>query len=768
MLKKNKLSRNQTGFSLIELMVAVAILAIAAIGIFHAYTNSFQAMADSKYRTVATNLAQQKIEEVKNSIGVAYPFFKQEIISLDGMTYTVNVVAKPPEDDEDANYKEIFATVSWHNRNGIQKDVRLLTLVYDLETYINEDELPEVGRIDLYANPTEMICCLESEISTITAEVFDIDGERAAPSGLPVSFTVINGTLSSEFALTDSVGRATTELTIKGLGPAKVTATTGLVDSNEVEVTCIPAPYEIILSSSHSTVLPGGISTITATIKDSCGNTITSESGEVTVTFTTNYGYFNNDSETTTMNVDTVDGVATINLYMETSGTIANVTGTVTPEVGESFSDSTTVLCTDFSITVTTDYEIIFPSGGNPDSCTITATLAEAGGPVSGESVSFATNIGTLSGQTATTDGNGKASVQLSGLYGGNEATVTATFNLPLGGSISDSVTVKCEQYIIIIQAEPEVITPNRSSEITVTLTDYLSNPAGDRRIEFFTTKGSLSDYSVYTDSSGVARTTLTGLTVGDKAVVTATIGFTSKSASVECIEFILGISAIPTSIISGGTSEITATLTNYLGNAQVGKNIDFITDRGTFIETGSTSATAVTDSRGRAVVHLTLNTSGTTATVTATYGVAKATVSVRCVDTYITLNNPPNIYLYSSYYYYDYVRFDLRLYGGPLTVDKVKVEWETISGNPTRYYQIWIERPIGSTRTEIYNRDRANNGTVEVLNRNSPYTIPKDSTFRVRIRFSSSINNRNIVFTFNPDEPDAENYQVEFRTPRY
>jgi len=62
MLKINrKLSKK--GFTLVELMVAVAILAIAAIGIFQAFSVGFQSMADAKYRTVATNIAQEKLEE---------------------------------------------------------------------------------------------------------------------------------------------------------------------------------------------------------------------------------------------------------------------------------------------------------------------------------------------------------------------------------------------------------------------------------------------------------------------------------------------------------------------------------------------------------------------------------------------------------------------------------------------------------------------------------------------------------------------------------
>ncbi len=58
MLKINrKLSKK--GFSLIELMVAVAILAMVSFGIFQAFGTGFRGMTDAKERTVATNIAQK-------------------------------------------------------------------------------------------------------------------------------------------------------------------------------------------------------------------------------------------------------------------------------------------------------------------------------------------------------------------------------------------------------------------------------------------------------------------------------------------------------------------------------------------------------------------------------------------------------------------------------------------------------------------------------------------------------------------------------------
>ncbi|MDD4896309.1 MAG: prepilin-type N-terminal cleavage/methylation domain-containing protein, partial [Atribacterota bacterium] len=62
---RKSLFRNQRGFSLIELMVAIAILGAAAFGIFQSFQAGFWGMSDARARTIATNIAQKKLEEIK-------------------------------------------------------------------------------------------------------------------------------------------------------------------------------------------------------------------------------------------------------------------------------------------------------------------------------------------------------------------------------------------------------------------------------------------------------------------------------------------------------------------------------------------------------------------------------------------------------------------------------------------------------------------------------------------------------------------------------
>ena len=336
---------SKKGFTLVELMVAVAILAIAAIGIFQAYTTGFQAMADSKDRTVATNIAQKKLEEVKNSVSVAYPYYSIGYSELNGKTFTIITVTNPKED----NLEQVIVTVSWKNRNGIEKNVQLETLVYDLKTIIVDE--PDVGRIHLSADPTVITCCVEGEVSIITAELFTTEPEQRVPSGTPVRFNVNNGSVDPEFTVTDTIGKATTQLTINGLGPATVTATSGTVSSSDyecdgapLEVTCVPKASEIVLSASPSAITPVSSSTITATVKDTCGEIIFGELNQVDVKFITDKGSFDGSESIKEIPKTTVDGIGTVNLYMLNSGEVATVNGTMTIDEVD-ISDFTTVSC---------------------------------------------------------------------------------------------------------------------------------------------------------------------------------------------------------------------------------------------------------------------------------------------------------------------------------------------------------------------------------------------------------------------------------------
>ena len=59
----------ESGFTLIEIVIAMAILGIATAGLVHMQISSSSTLTDSRYLTTAATLAQDKMEELKTLAG---------------------------------------------------------------------------------------------------------------------------------------------------------------------------------------------------------------------------------------------------------------------------------------------------------------------------------------------------------------------------------------------------------------------------------------------------------------------------------------------------------------------------------------------------------------------------------------------------------------------------------------------------------------------------------------------------------------------------
>jgi len=118
-----KLSKK--GFSLIELMVAVVILAIAVLGIFLAFSSAWMGMAVGRDITVATNYARGEMETIKNkpfktlSTEEPPPDYKGKFSISTKIT---NEIIKGVERND---LKRVTTTVNWENR-----EVKLEMLIY--------------------------------------------------------------------------------------------------------------------------------------------------------------------------------------------------------------------------------------------------------------------------------------------------------------------------------------------------------------------------------------------------------------------------------------------------------------------------------------------------------------------------------------------------------------------------------------------------------------------------------------------------------------
>ena len=604
MLRLNrKLSKK--GFSLIELMVAVAILALVSFGIFKAYTTSFQVMADAKDRTVAVNYAQQRMEFIKNNtsqINTEYHFVSNP--DGEGKYYLVVDVTSDPTD---ITLNRVTTNVSWQNRDGENKYVELEMLVYNPDTSGAPVD-PNVTSIELNAYPDDPICC---ETSVIKAEVYEGTGEnkKLVDYSVMVTFYTTNGTLSYQDAFTFN-GVATVNLT--NLKPDNSSATvTGMVGALSDTVDVICTPPVLSLTASPTVIFYGETSTITAVLEDDEGNKLNGKPIEFIIT--SGGGTLNGES--TEISVETNgDGEATVELSEVDVGTQVVIEASYC-----GVNTTVTIDCTELILSVSASNLTILPGADT----TITALLTDGLlNPVSGKTINFSTNNWTITPITETTDVNGEATALLSNSSLG-QAIVTATY-----GTLSDTVTVECVEMILTIDAYPIVVQPDVPCTVTATLKDGSGDPVVDKTINFTSLNGNgtFSSETDTTDSEGNAQVNITFSEeeVGVNTVTAEYLTLTPASVDITCTQYQISVDAEFEEVDVGVPCTITATLTNE-GSLVVGETIQFSSTEGTiYVDKIKTAVTdnAETDASGTAKVYLFFSgvDEGKTATITVTY----------------------------------------------------------------------------------------------------------------------------------------------------
>ena len=149
--KLNRIFRNQNGLTLLELMIAIFILALIAMGLFQAFTAAFQTMSDAKERTIATNYAQQTLEDFKN---MHFMEMKNIPHSRIGDTiYFRDVIVRSINEDEDLI--EVIVKISWTGMNNSEKSISAKTIIYDEQIAADKGSVPE--DIAIYADPYNLL-----------------------------------------------------------------------------------------------------------------------------------------------------------------------------------------------------------------------------------------------------------------------------------------------------------------------------------------------------------------------------------------------------------------------------------------------------------------------------------------------------------------------------------------------------------------------------------------------------------------------------------
>jgi hypothetical protein len=265
---------------------------------------------------------------------------------------------------------------------------------------------------------------------------------------------------------------------------------------------------------------------------------------------------------------------------------------------------------------------------------TTTTSTTGAGTPVqNGTLISFTTTIGRIEPSEARTT-NGQVKVKfIAGGQSGN-ATITAYSggasakieNLPVGSAAVDHV---------ILTATPQTLSASGgSTEVAARVENATGLGVSGIPVNFTTDNGTLSASSTLTDSSGVARVTLS---TPAKAVVTATVGTKTATVTVNLNQR-TGITITgPTTSVSAGTPASFTVAVNTAANIR-----NVVLDFG---DGESRSLGAISGSITRTHVYEEEGTFIVTATATDTSGFAESVST----DVFVVPQQPPSVLLSAS-----------------------------------------------------------------------------------------------------------------------
>jgi hypothetical protein len=169
------------------------------------------------------------------------------------------------------------------------------------------------------------------------------------------------------------------------------------------------------------------------------------------------------------------------------------------------------------------------PTTGTPTTPTTTST-AGAGTPVqNGTVVTFTTTVGRIEPNEARTNG-GKVTVRLITGTESGTATIVA-FSGGASGKLENVLVGSAAAKRLTLSASPQTLSSiGGTSEITARVENEAGSALPGVPVVFTTSAGSVTPNSTTTDSTGVARTTLTTATQAD---VTATSGAQSGKVTV-------------------------------------------------------------------------------------------------------------------------------------------------------------------------------------------------------------------------------------------
>jgi len=280
---KIKIKLSKRGFSLIEIMVAVAILGIVSVGIFQSYRAGFWGMSDAKMRTIATNIAQEKLEEVKGKSLDAgtYPDPDNPIV-VSGKEFDATVIVE----EETTTLKKIVTTVSWQKRNGEQTQISIESL-QNMAPASPSDDVATAILVSVNPASIDIGDTTQIKVTILDQDNYPISYNGQVDLSLIPSSPVL-GTLTDISLTFSEESYLFTTFTATDAGEVNVKAESeGLISDSDTITITGGAPVKINLEVDPDSILTNEqTSTLTVRIEDEYGYLADSWTGTIQLSIT--------------------------------------------------------------------------------------------------------------------------------------------------------------------------------------------------------------------------------------------------------------------------------------------------------------------------------------------------------------------------------------------------------------------------------------------------------------------------------------------------